>query len=58
MSTASVNRASNDWVSGGASALAVIHAAVERGVTLFDTAEVYGPLTNEELGLARRARPL
>ncbi|MEN6525140.1 MAG: aldo/keto reductase [Candidatus Polarisedimenticolia bacterium] len=27
----------------------VIRAAVERGVTLFDTAEVYGPLTNEEL---------
>src|SRR5687768_10253377 len=27
----------------------VIHAAVERGVTLFDTAEVYGPYTNEEL---------
>ena len=27
----------------------VIHAAVARGVTLFDTAEVYGPFTNEEL---------
>lgn len=27
----------------------VLHAAVERGVTLFDTAEVYGPLLNEEL---------
>ncbi len=27
----------------------LIHAAVERGVTLFDTAEVYGPFTNEEL---------
>ena len=27
----------------------VIHAAVERGVTFFDTAEVYGPFTNEEL---------
>ncbi|WAM23505.1 aldo/keto reductase [Myxococcus sp. NMCA1] len=27
----------------------LIHAAVERGVTFFDTAEVYGPLTNEEL---------
>ena len=39
-------------------AIAVIRAAVERGVTLFDTAEVYGPLTNEERGLARRARPL
>jgi aryl-alcohol dehydrogenase-like predicted oxidoreductase len=27
----------------------LIHAAVERGVTFFDTAEVYGPYTNEEL---------
>ena len=27
----------------------VIHRAVERGVTLFDTAEIYGPFTNEEL---------
>ncbi len=27
----------------------VIHAAVEQGVTFFDTAEVYGPYTNEEL---------
>src|SRR6202050_2897922 len=27
----------------------VIHAAVARGVTFFDTAEVYGPFTNEEL---------
>jgi hypothetical protein len=30
-------------------AIGVIRAAYERGVTLFDTAEVYGPLTNEEL---------
>ena len=29
--------------------IAVIHAAVDRGVTFFDTAEVYGPYTNEEL---------
>ncbi len=28
---------------------AVLHAAVERGVTFFDTAEVYGPYLNEEL---------
>jgi aryl-alcohol dehydrogenase-like predicted oxidoreductase len=28
---------------------ALLHAAVERGVTFFDTAEVYGPLVNEEL---------
>jgi aryl-alcohol dehydrogenase-like predicted oxidoreductase len=35
--------------------MAVIRAAVERGVTLFDTAEAYGPFTNEELvGLALR----
>ncbi len=27
----------------------LLHAAVERGVTFFDTAEVYGPLLNEEL---------
>jgi aryl-alcohol dehydrogenase-like predicted oxidoreductase len=27
----------------------LIHAAVDRGVTFFDTAEIYGPLTNEEL---------
>src|SRR5215468_12586966 len=26
-----------------------LHAAVERGVAFFDTAEVYGPFTNEEL---------
>ena len=30
-------------------AIALIRAAVERGVTCFDTAEVYGPFTNEEL---------
>jgi aryl-alcohol dehydrogenase-like predicted oxidoreductase len=29
--------------------IALIRAAVERGVTFFDTAEVYGPFTNEEL---------
>ena len=27
----------------------LIHQAVEKGVTFFDTAEVYGPYTNEEL---------
>jgi aryl-alcohol dehydrogenase-like predicted oxidoreductase len=27
----------------------ILHAAVERGVTFFDTAEAYGPFTNEEL---------
>ena len=30
-------------------AIKVIRAAVEGGVTFFDTAEVYGPLVNEEL---------
>lgn len=29
--------------------IGVIRRAVERGVTFFDTAEVYGPFTNEEL---------
>jgi len=29
--------------------ITIIRAAVERGVTFFDTAEVYGPFTNEEL---------
>lgn len=28
---------------------ALLHAAVERGITFFDTAEVYGPFVNEEL---------
>ena len=28
---------------------ALLHAAVERGITFFDTAEVYGPFINEEL---------
>jgi aryl-alcohol dehydrogenase-like predicted oxidoreductase len=30
-------------------AIALVRAAVERGVTMFDTAEAYGPFTNEEL---------
>ena len=32
-----------------ADGIALIQAAVQRGVTLFDTAEVYGPFTNEEM---------
>ncbi len=32
-----------------AAMVALIRGAVERGVTLFDTAEVYGPFANEEL---------
>src|SRR3982751_2615695 len=30
-------------------AIALLHNAVERGITFFDTAEAYGPYTNEEL---------
>jgi aryl-alcohol dehydrogenase-like predicted oxidoreductase len=29
--------------------IAFLHSAVDRGITFFDTAEVYGPCTNEEL---------
>ncbi len=37
--------------------IATIHHAIDRGVTLFDTAEAYGPHTNEELlGKAIRGR--
>ena len=42
-----------NWAySGGGDATeaeATVLAAVDAGVTLFDTAEVYGPFTNEEL---------
>ena len=38
--------------------IATIHRALELGVTLLDTADVYGPHTNEELlGRALRGRP-
>jgi aryl-alcohol dehydrogenase-like predicted oxidoreductase len=30
-------------------AISLIRSAVERGVTFFDTAEAYGPFTNEEI---------
>ncbi len=30
-------------------AISILHSAVDRGVTFFDTAEAYGPWTNEEL---------
>ncbi|MEF2277463.1 aldo/keto reductase [Deinococcus sp. YIM 134068] len=33
----------------GQEMITFLHQAVERGVTFFDTAEVYGPFTNEEL---------
>jgi aryl-alcohol dehydrogenase-like predicted oxidoreductase len=40
-----------------AESIATIHHAIDRGVTLFDTAEAYGPHTNEELlGKAVRGR--
>ena len=37
--------------------IALIRAAVERGITFFDTAEVYGPFTNEEL-VGEALRPI
>src|SRR4051794_27298157 len=37
--------------------IALIRAAVERGVTFFDTAEVYGPFTNEEM-VGEALRPM
>ena len=41
---------------GKAEAVALIRKAVDLGVTLFDTAEAYGPFTNEEIvGEALRA---
>lgn len=36
-------------IGGKQDMIAFLHAAVDRGVTFFDTAEVYGPFTNEEL---------
>src|SRR4029434_4009486 len=30
--------------------IAIVRAAVDRGITFFDTAEAYGPFANEELG--------
>ena len=32
----------------------IIRVAAERGVTFFDTAESYGPFTNEERGIRHR----
>lgn len=40
---------SYDPAKGKKEMIGLIHAAVDRGVTFFDTAEVYGPFTNEEL---------
>ena len=48
------------WAYSGGSedqSIATIHKALDLGVTLFDTAEVYGPYTNEDLvGRALRGR--
>ena len=51
------------WVSASATACreprrgqAVIHAAVDGGVTFFDTAEIYGPFTNEDSSAKRLLR--
>lgn len=48
------------WAYGSADedeAIAVIHRGIELGITFFDTAEVYGPFTNEQLvGRALRGR--
>ncbi len=38
-----------DWPTDTHEMIKFLRAAVERGVTFFDTAEVYGPFTNEEL---------
>ena len=40
------------WENG----IAIIRAAVDRGVTFFDTAEVYGPYTNEDV-VGEASRP-
>jgi aryl-alcohol dehydrogenase-like predicted oxidoreductase len=37
--------------------ISLLRSAVERGITFFDTAEVYGPFTNEEL-VGEAWRPL
>jgi aryl-alcohol dehydrogenase-like predicted oxidoreductase len=34
--------------------ISLLRSAVERGVTFFDTAEVYGPFTNEELAVVEK----
>ncbi len=52
MSTAYIDRSVDE-----ADAIATIHRALEVGVTFIDTAEVYGPYTNEELvGRALKGR--
>src|SRR3954463_15606764 len=44
-----LNTSYSSSIVGKDEGVALIRAAVERGVTFFDTAEVYGPFTNEEL---------
>jgi aryl-alcohol dehydrogenase-like predicted oxidoreductase len=38
--------------------IALLRAAVERGVTFFDTAQVYGPFTNAVLGRDEHGNPI
>lgn len=38
-----------DWPTDTQEMISFLHKAVERGINFFDTAEVYGPFTNEEL---------
>src|SRR3954466_886507 len=44
-----LNSSYSSSIVGKDEGVALIRAAVERGVTFFDTAEVYGPFINEEL---------
>ena len=49
VSAAWASARATDGPSSREDGIAIIRAAVDRGVTFFDTAEVYGPFTNEEV---------
>jgi aryl-alcohol dehydrogenase-like predicted oxidoreductase len=52
VSALGLGRMGMSWAYGprdDAESLATIHAALDLGITLFDTAEVYGPYENEKL---------